>query len=153
MKIVAIILASGLLAACASSYRDDAGSIWNPFDNQTVAVTELNKNLIEISAVGNRHTSQTRVSNFVKLKSAEETMQRGLSHFVFVSNEDRTTSNTTASTNNYVDYKGVTQSNVNVSTNVFPGRATTVLMMNADEAPPIAMNAQIIYDQLSHLKK
>jgi hypothetical protein len=142
-----------ILTGCASSYNDTEGSLWNPFDNQTVGVTQLNERLIEISAVGNRHTSQSRVSNFVKLKAAEETMARGLTHFVFVSNEDRTTSAQVASTSSYVDYKGVTQSNVNINTNVFPGRATTVLMMTEEDAPPIAMNAQIIYNQLAHLKK
>lgn len=140
------------LAGCASSYNDQAGAIWNPFDNQTVGVTQLNENLIEISAVGNQHTSQSRVANFVKLKAAEETIARGLTHFVFISSEDQTTSEQVASTSNYVDYKGVTQSNVNINTNVFPGRATTVLMMNENDAPPIAMSAQIIYDQLSYLK-
>lgn len=141
------------LSGCASSYNDQSGSFWNPFDDRTVSVRALNDNLIEIHAAGNARTSQARVADFVKLKAAEETLSRGLTHFVFVENQDLTTSSTSASTRSFVDYAGETQYNTSVNTNSYPYRVTTVLMMPADEAPDTAISAQIMYDQLAPLYK
>jgi hypothetical protein len=123
--------------------------MWNPFDGQSVSVQQLNERLIEVWAGGNAYTSSARVENFVRLKAAEETLNRGFTHFLAVDERDMSASGSTFSSNNYVDYNGVVQNRITENKFYKPGKATQVLMLPADEAPPHAMDARLIYDQLS----
>lgn len=149
MKKSLFVAATALLGACATSYNDAPGSLWNPFDNQSVVVQQLNEQLIEIRAGGNAYTSTARVENFIRLKAAQETLNRGFTHFLPVSEEDRSVSGTSYSSSNYVDYKGVVQNRISENKFYKPGKATQVLMLSTEEAPPHAFSAQIVYDQLA----
>jgi len=141
--------AVSVVASCASPYTDTAGSIFNPFDDQTVAVVALDTNLIEVRASGNTSTSQARVADFIRLKAAEETLARGLTHFVIMSEQDYSKYTEKTRIEDSTDLEGIFRTEIGVSTEVEPERAARILMVSEADAPVGAFRAQLVYDQLA----
>lgn len=76
-----LVLMSLVLAGCSTPYQEMGFS-------GGVSAQQMTSDTFRISARGNGYTDATRVQDYLMLKAAETTVQRGGTHFVVISAAD-----------------------------------------------------------------
>lgn len=156
IKSLVLSIATLGLVACVTPYSGNA------LTGSGAEAVRLNERLLEVKGQGNAQTPPARVLDYVKLKSAEETLKYGYTHFAIIEAVDTSRRNTayipgmsttTASafgTSNYATGQATTYNSPAYAINqIHPGQIARVIMLTADEADITAFDAQLVWDTLA----
>lgn len=134
-KALIIILISIIISGCATQYKKMG---WRGGYSQT----QLDKNMFNVSFLGNRYTSKERISDFITLRSAEITLESGYKYFVIIK-ENNNISKTLHSTPVTIDSYG----NINggeVYTTSKPSSQNSIILFHKKPKEILSYNAEFI---------
>lgn len=142
MRFLSLILVSGLLSACATSYQPQGYS-------GGYTDMKLGKDIYQVSFKGNGYTGSDRVNRFFLRRCAELTQQQGYEYFALVNQEAEANQQITGTnyngtaTSNYgggYNYSGT----MNTTTITRHGRTGVIKLFKEGTQPPVAYEAKEI---------